>query len=157
LESKWAPQEVGYIISRPEVAIAPISLDGTPPFGFISHVHGPTIKNDGITRELLVDPLARHIPRKIVPSMIRSVEEARTFRSGEARMLPLVPIFSKLTAEEAQALAQASVGNSQIWSASACRNEYLPAFIDAQKHNIQADTLKALRYQIKHNTRYNPD
>src|ERR1700733_5688190 len=40
LESKWASQEVGFIISRPDVAIAPVSIDGTPPFGFISHVHG---------------------------------------------------------------------------------------------------------------------
>ena len=32
--SKWAPQEVGFIISRSEVPIAPISLDGTTPFGF---------------------------------------------------------------------------------------------------------------------------
>jgi hypothetical protein len=157
LESKWAPQEVGYIISRKDVAIAPVSLDGTPPFGFISHVHGRTIKKDGITRELLVDPLARRIPRKIIPSLIRSVDEAATFRSGEARMRALVPLFAELTAQEAQALAEASVRNSQIWSAAACRSEYLPAFIDAQEGNIEAKTLRALRYQISHDTWYIPD
>ncbi len=53
LASKWAPQEVGFIISRPEVAIAPISLDGTTPFGFIAHVQSRKITKDGITRELL--------------------------------------------------------------------------------------------------------
>lgn len=157
LESKWAPQEVGFIISRPDVAIAPVSLDGTTPSGFISHVHGRTIKTDGITRELLVDPLARRIPRKIVPSLIRSVDEAATFRSGEARMLPLVPLFAKLTAQEAQALAEASVRNSQIWSAAACRNEYLPAFIAAQKDNIDRKTLRALRYQIKNDAWFSED
>jgi hypothetical protein len=157
LQSKWAPQEVGFIISRPDVAIAPVSLDGTTPFGFISHVHGRSIKKDGITRELLVDPLARRIPRKIVPSLIRSVDEAATFRSGEARMLSLVPLFAKLTAQEAQALAEASVRNSQIWAAAACRSEYLPAFVDAQKSNIEAKTRRALRYQIENDTWYNPD
>lgn len=105
LQSSWAPQEVGFIISRSGVAIAPISLDGTPPCGFISHVHGRTIKKDvGITRELFVDPLARRIPRKMVPSMIQGADEAATFHSGEARMFALSPIFPKLTAEEAQAL-----------------------------------------------------
>src|SRR5260370_6540148 len=69
MESKWAPQEVGFIISRPDVAIAPISLDGTTPFGFISHVHSRAITTDGITRKLLVEPLAKRIPRKIVPGL----------------------------------------------------------------------------------------
>ena len=43
--SKWAPQEVGFIISRPKVPIAPVSLDGTIPFGFISHVQSRKIGN----------------------------------------------------------------------------------------------------------------
>jgi TIR domain len=157
LDSKWAPQEVGFIISPPEVAIIPISLDGTVPFGFISHIHARTINEGGITRELLVKPLAQRIPRKIVPCLIRSVSEAPSFNSAEARMSPLLPIFSKMTAEEAQALAEASVSNNQIWSARRCRNEYLPAFIDAQEHNIEAETLKALRYQIKRKAWYIPD
>jgi TIR domain len=77
LESKWAPQEVGFIVSRGAVVvILPVSLDGTPPFGFISHLHGRTLENDSITDELLVHPLARCIPRKIVPFLIRSVVEA---------------------------------------------------------------------------------
>src|ERR1700733_12485205 len=63
IESRWAPQEVGFIISRPEVAIAPISLGGTMPFGFISHLQGRVVKKEGITRELLVQPLAKRIPR----------------------------------------------------------------------------------------------
>jgi len=36
--SKWAPQEVGFIVSRPEVRIAPLSIDETTPFGFIEHL-----------------------------------------------------------------------------------------------------------------------
>ncbi|HET8546351.1 MAG TPA: toll/interleukin-1 receptor domain-containing protein, partial [Bryobacteraceae bacterium] len=52
LTSKWAPQEVGFIISRPEVVIAPISIDGTTPFGFISHVQSRRIVDSVITREL---------------------------------------------------------------------------------------------------------
>src|SRR6266550_1875261 len=43
VKSKWAPQEIGFVISRPEVVIAPISLDGTTPFGFISHVQSRKI------------------------------------------------------------------------------------------------------------------
>src|SRR5687768_1855742 len=38
LRSKWAPQEIGFIVSRPDVVIAPLSLDGTRSFGFISPI-----------------------------------------------------------------------------------------------------------------------
>ncbi len=154
VESKWAPQEVGFIISRPKVAVAPISLDGTKPFGFISHLQSRNITKDGITRELLVEPLARRIPRKIIPGLIRIASDAASFRSAEAAMLPLVQLFPTFTPEEAQALAEASVRNSQIWSAALCRTEYLPFLISVQNKNIDPKTLRALKHQIENNQWY---
>jgi hypothetical protein len=155
LGSKWAPQEVGFIISRPQVAIAPISLDGTTPFGFISHVQSRKIAKEGITLELLVDPLAARMPRKILPGLIRIASKAGSFRFAEARMAPLVPYFRKLRPEEAQALAEASVDNSQIWSASLCKTEYLPELVRLQAKNIAPKTLRALKFQIANDEWYN--
>src|SRR6266513_963174 len=157
LASKWAPQEVGYIISRPEVTIAPISLDGTTPFGFISHVQSRRITKEGITLELLVDPLAERMPRKILPGLIRIASDAGSFRYAEARMAPLVPYFRKLRPGEAQALAEASVRNGQIWSASLCRTEYLPELVRYQSKNIAPKTLRALKYQIANDEVYNEE
>ena len=115
LESKWAPQEVGFIASRPEVAIAPLSIDGTIPFGFLSNVQSSPILDNGITRELLVEPLVRRVPRKILPGLIRIAGEAGNYRYAEQTMLALAQYFSLFTEEEAQALAEASVSNRQIW------------------------------------------
>jgi hypothetical protein len=157
LASKWAPQEVGFIVSRPEVAIAPISLDGTTPFGFISHVQSSKITKDGITRELLVEPLARRIPRQILPGLIRAASNAGSFRSAEALMAPLVEYFPIFTANEAQALAEGSVRNGQIWSAALCKSEYLPQFIQHQAKNIDPKTLRALKYQIANDRWYNEE
>jgi len=58
LASKWAPQEAGFIISRPDVLITPLSIDGTTPFGFLSHLQSRRIPNEGLTRDLLIEPLA---------------------------------------------------------------------------------------------------
>lgn len=154
LTSKWAPQEVGFIISRPQVVIAPISLDGTTPFGFISHVQSQKITKQGITLELLVDPLAGRMPRTILPGLIQIVSDAGNFRYAEARMAPLVPYFRKLRPVEAQALAEASVRNGQIWSAALCRTEYLPEFVRHQAKNITQKTLRALKYQIANDKWY---
>jgi hypothetical protein len=154
LASKWAPQEVGFIISRPKVTIAPISLDGTNPFGFISHVQSQSIAKDGITLELLIDPLAERMPRKILPGLIRIASDARSFRYAEARMAPLVPHFRRLRPDQVQALAEASVRNGQIWSAKLCRTEYLPELVRHQAKNIAPKTLRALKYQIQNDQWY---
>jgi len=148
MASKWAPQEVGFVISRPEVLIAPISLDGTMPFGFISHVQGKRIGRNGITCELLVEPLAGRKPRAILPGLIQQAAKAGSFRGAEALIAPLVPHFRIFTADEAQAFAEASVNNGQIWSAALCKSEYLPEFIRQQANSIEPKTLRALKYQI---------
>jgi hypothetical protein len=157
LKSKWAPQEVGFIISRPEVVIAPLSIDDTTPFGFISHVQSRHIPDGIITRELLVIPLARRLPRQILPGLIKVAADAGSFRSAEATMHPLVPFFQNFTPEEAQALAEGSVRNGQIWLAHLCKDEYLPELIRVQGANIQPKTLRALRYQVENGRWYNDE
>ena len=154
LESEWAPQEAGYIASRPMVTIVPLSIDGTTPFGFFSHVQSARIASRGITRELLVAPLATRFPRTVLPALIQIVGKAASFRHAEQTMRPLVPHFSRLTAEEAQTLAELSVRNGQIWSAADCRDKYLPEFIRLQESNIRRETLRALRYQVNNDTWY---
>ena len=150
LKSPWAPQEAGFIASRPpdEVVIAPLSIDGTIPFGFFGHVQSGRIEVDGITRELLVEPLMKRFPRKLFPSRIRIAGDASSFRSAEDKMRPLVPLFPHFTTEEAQALAEAAVKNDQIWNARLCRNEYLPEFIRVQGRNLKPETLHALQHKI---------
>jgi len=155
--SNWAPQEAGFIASRPEVRVAPLSIDGTTPFGFMEHVQSGRIRRERITRDLLVVPLARHNPREFLPALIEIAVDAASFRSAERMMRPLVPLYPLFTAQEAQILAAAAVKNRQVWSAFACRTEHLPEFIRVQGHQIKPTTLKALQYQIQNNERYTPN
>lgn len=154
MRSRWTLQEVGFIAARPRVKIAPLSLDETVPFGFLSHLQSGRIARDGVTPKLLVEPLARHFPRTIIPYLIRVAGEAGSYRSAESEMHPLLPLFGLLTRAEAQALAEAAIRNSQIWAARRCRNEYLPEFIRVQGSNLADETLRALRYQVEEGTWY---
>ncbi|MDX6557651.1 MAG: hypothetical protein QOF72_700 [Blastocatellia bacterium] len=154
LASKWAPQEAGFIISRPDVLITPLSIDGTTPFGFLSHLQSRRIPNEGLTRELLIEPLATRMPRTALPALIRVAGAAKSFRDAESRMAPLVRFFPNFTPQEAQTFAEASIANGQIWSAALCRTEYLPKFIHAQGTNLDPKTSRALRYQVEHDERY---
>ncbi len=152
--SDWAPQEAGYIASRPEVIIAPLSIDGTTPFGFFSHIQSSRISVGGVTREVLVEPLAKRFPRAILPGLIRIAGAAGSFRSAEKKMRSLVPLFPLFTAEESQVLAEAAVSNGQIWSAGRCRSFYLPELIRVQGNNLKPETLRALQYQVEHDEWY---
>ena len=44
---------------RSDVVIAPLSLDGTRSFGFISHLQSPRLPSECVTSEMLLHPLAR--------------------------------------------------------------------------------------------------
>jgi hypothetical protein len=157
LSSSWGLQEVGFIVARPEVLVVPLSIDGTIPCGFVSHLQSRRIPKDGITRALLVEPLAVQRPRMILPRLIRIAGKAPSFLEAAARMRPLVPLFPVFTAGEAEALASASVSNGQIWSAAQCRDEYLPELIRVQGANLKPETLRALQYQVTNDEWYRGD
>ena len=155
LESKWAPQEAGFIASRlSEVVIVPLSLDGTTPSGFLSQFQSSPIRGKRIARELLAKPLAKRFPRTILPGLIQIAGKADSFRYAERTMAVLEPYFPLFTADEAQALAEASVRNNQIWPASLCRDRYLPEFIRVQRSNLKPETLRALQYQVENGRWY---
>ena len=96
----------------------------------------------------------KRFPRKIFPGLIRIAGEAGSFRDAEKHLRTLEPYFSLFTAEGAKAMAEASVRNGQIWSASLCRDKYLPEFIRVQGSNLKAETLCALQYQVENDQWY---
>ena len=149
--SDWTDQETGIVFRRTDVVIIPLSIDGTMPYGFISHVQGKKIPRDGEWDAVLKEPLLKRFPRILIPHLIHRVENAYSFRNAEAVVKPLVDVFSSFTRKEANQFALAAVKNNQVWSASLCSRQYIPAFIKLHRHNIREATLRALRYQIKQN------
>lgn len=154
LASKWAPQEIGFIISRPEVKIMPISLDETVACGFIGNLQSKRIDDEEVTSEFLLPGLIHNFPRTIFPHLIKDVAVAGTFRTGEAKLERLFPYFANLNGPEVKLLAENCVKNSQIWDAAECRDHYLPEFIRIQGKNMGIENRRALQYQITAHERY---
>ena len=150
--SDWCAQEVGVVIARSEVAIVPLSLDGTTPFGFLSQFQAKRIPETGVTDSLLIAPIAKRYPHKLIPRMIERVRTAGGFRTAESAMQPLVPLFPLLSDVELRALVRASIDNYEVWAANLCASEYLPALITMHRKRIQRNDLKALQHQITENT-----
>jgi hypothetical protein len=152
--SDWTSQEIGFAYYKAITLFIPLSIDGTIPYGLISHIQSKPLSASGIDHQLLLEPIIVRYPRLIIPSIIERISKSGTFRSAEASMRLLAPHFDKLVPNEINALAQGAAQNSQVWSAQECRDEMLPAFIEIHKLRIDPKTLKRLEYQIINDSYY---
>ncbi len=110
--SDWAPQELGFAVARSDVPIIPLSIDGTVPFGFISHLQGKKL-TEPITDTLFIAPLRRRFPRHLTPALIARMARAATFRNAETLMEPLRPVFNDFVPSEIDAFAEACIATAK--------------------------------------------
>jgi hypothetical protein len=147
--SEWTSQEIGFAFGKGNVLFIPLSIDGTTPYGFISHIQGKPIRPEGLNYDLITEPLINHFPHMMIPLLIERMAGAMTYRDAEGLMMPLVPHFNKFNDQEINAFAEASAGNGQIWDAKGCKRDYLPKFLALHEARVDTSTLKRLRSQIK--------
>jgi hypothetical protein len=152
--SAWCAQETGFVVERGNVLIIPLSIDGTVPFGFISHIQCHRIHSTGVDPQIILDAVGREWPTVIVEVLLRPVAGASSFRHAEKLVKPLVPYFGRFSKIQATRFAHMAVENGQIWDAYLCREKYLPQFLKFAKTKIPPSLLKALKYQIKNQNWY---
>ena len=146
--SDWCSQELGFIVSRPEVLIVPLSIDHTTPYGFISHLQGQYVSDESVISGIIEELLYRKRPRDMIPIQIGRVRSAGSFRGAEAAVRPLVPHFGIFTEQEVVDFASASVGNYEVWDAGRCRSEYLPKFVAINRTKIPDALKKELKEKV---------
>jgi hypothetical protein len=147
--SKWCAQEVGFIVSRPEVLVIPISIDGTNPYGFISHLQGIRLHEEYQVAAIIEEVLFRKRPRLMIPKQIEKVRGARSYRGAEALVRPLVPHFSRFSDDEVNKFASAAAGNHEVWDAGQCRDEFIPEFVRLNKSRLSATAAAELKTVIE--------
>ena len=152
--SAWCAQETGFVVERGNVLIIPLSIDGTVPFGFISHLQCHRIHSTGFDPQVILDAVGRKWPIMIVEVLLRPVARAGSFRHAEKLVKPLVPYFDRFSKDQAVRFAQMAVDNGQIWDAYLCREKYLPQFMKLNKAKIPPSLFKVLKYQIENQTWY---
>jgi hypothetical protein len=149
--SNWCSQEIGWISSRQGVVVIPLSIDSTTSYGFISHIQSRRMTSEQDLDTALTYVLLGKFPRLVIPQVINRVRGARSFRSAEFYIRPLVPHFAFLDQPEATSLAQAAIENGQVWDAGLCRTEYLPQFLRLNRTQISPDQFTALASKIGYN------
>lgn len=143
--SLWCEQELGFIVSRSDVLIIPLSVDGTTPYGFIGHLQGQTIHDIAGTAQTIESALYRKRPRLMIPFQIARVRGATSYRNAEKMVRPLVPVFAEFTEDEISDFVRAATENGEVWDAADCRSKYLPRFIRENSQRMKEEDLKKLR------------
>ena len=145
--SEWCSQEVGFIVSRPEVVIIPLTIDRTTPYGFLATLQGRYVADESKISTIVEEVIFRKKPRQMIPPQIRKVRDAGSFRGAEAAVRPLVPHFRLFSDDEVVAFAEAAARNYEVWDAGQCRSEYIPTFVRVNGRRIPED----LRNELKAN------
>ena len=141
--SNWCSQELGFIVSRPEVLIVPLSLDGTTPFGFIEHLQGTKVTKNSL-RDVLEEVMFRKRPRQMIHPQIDKIRHAGSYRYAESLVALLAPHFSRFSSEEANEFALAAADNGEVWDAALCVREYLPRFAELAGGLLSPEARSAL-------------
>ena len=154
--SDWCSQEVGFIASRPEVVVIPVSIDGTVSFGFINHIQSQTVSRPSELEieGLIINALLRKKPDMGIALGIKRMLVVRGYRTAEDITKRLMPFFSIFSAVQAEAFAEAAVKNAVVWDAGECATKILPKFIEVCSNHLADKTLKALRFQITERMHY---
>ena len=152
--SDWCPQELGFVVARPKTVVIPLSIDGSVPFGFISHIQGQIVKDTWQIEDRIVNALLRKKLKAGVSVSIERMLEVKDYRVAEAITRRLMPFFLKLSVDQANEFAEAAVRNAVVWDAAECASEILPKFLDGWGDKILARTATALRFQITERTRF---
>jgi hypothetical protein len=144
LTSIWTQQEIGAVALREGVTVAPISLDGTTPPGFLERYQCIFVRNAELSSEALIRPLVPRCPRVFIPGLVDRVARSPNFREGEARLAWLRPVFSALLISELDALVDACIDNGQVHDAHECRMVLLPELLQIRGHDIDPIKLDRL-------------
>jgi hypothetical protein len=152
--SDWCGQETGFVVERGNVLIIPLSIDGTVPYGFISHIQCHQVSPAGIDPQPILGAIGRKWPSIVIEVLLKSVEGANTFRRADELIEPLTPYFQRFSKEQASRFAHMAIENNQIWPARLCREKYLPQFLKRNRTKISPSQYRALKYQIKNQKWY---
>lgn len=149
--SDWCGQEIGFVASRlidgegekQKPAIVPLSIDGTEPYGFISHVHAADVPNESVIPEAVADLLFSARPREIIANQIERIRSVSAFKDAPTALNPLVKHFWRFTDSEISEFVDAVNLNPEVWGCWDCK-ETLRRFLEVNGDRIPEEKKREL-------------
>lgn len=145
LRSMWCVQESGIAAFRDDLLVAPFSLDGTIPPGFLGIYQSARLDPQNISVQSLAPALTSRDPDKGLHNLIHALAGSQNYRSAEANFAPVVPHIPTMGAAHATAILEAAAGNDQISNAALCARNYIPAVLRAYPRIGSRATRRSLK------------
>jgi len=132
--STWCVQESGIAAYSNTMTIIPLSLDGTIPQGFISHIQSSKIDPATFNISDLIPGLLKVDFTKGIAYLIEKLRESKSFRGAEANFRELLPYLPRINDGSMKKLFEVIIENNQIHHASFCAHSYIPQLIKSHGH-----------------------
>ena len=144
-ESIWCIQESGIAAHRKDMRIMPISIDGSIPKGFISHIQSTRIDPERFSIRDLIPIIAKKNEPLAIDLIIEIIGNSGSFRGAEANFQLLLPYTTRMSDAQAIRLLEKSAENGQVHHAGLCAKQYLPPLLERYGHLVSADMLTFLK------------
>jgi hypothetical protein len=126
--SPWCVQESGMAALR-RMTIIPLSIDGSIPRGFISHLQCTRIDPSAPSEAAVLAGIAKRNVSTVIDAAIRLISESRSFRHAEANFELILPYLRRASAEQIATLLKVSAENGEVCNATLCAREHLPPLL----------------------------
>jgi TIR domain len=138
-DSIWCKQESGMAAYR-GISIVPLSIDGSIPEGFISHVQSTRIDPSDVSAAPLVTVIARRDKAFAIDGIINIIRGSGNFRRAEANFELILPYLKDASKEQVVRLLEVSLENNQVCNAGLCATKYLPPLLASHGQFLDAKT-----------------
>jgi hypothetical protein len=141
--SDWCQQESGIAAFR-KTTVIPLSIDGTTPKGFLSHIQSRRIDPNAVRHADLFPGLAKRDVAFVIDAIINMVAESGSFRSAEANFQLILPHLPRASETQVVRLLESARKNGQVYDAALCARDYLPPLIKSHGHLLDTKTREFL-------------
>jgi hypothetical protein len=120
-DSDYCLQESGIAVLRSdEITVAPLSLDGTVPPGFMAHIQAGKI-DKAIDHSVLFSIIAKHDVGVAIDLLVKRLSDSNSYAEAERRFEMLSPYLPDASKDQIIDILKAAASNSQISECWACQ------------------------------------
>jgi TIR domain-containing protein len=145
LESSWCVQESGIASFREQMAILPLSLDGTTPVGFTSNFQSVKVDPNNVTIQDLLPAFFKYDFDHGVAVATDLIADSQNFRSAEENFKLILPHISNMSTPQIKALLERAANNDQVHHASLCARDYIPPLLKSHGKYLAPRTRSFLK------------
>ena len=145
LKSFWCLQESGVAAFRRDMAVLPLSIDGTTPVGFISNFQSVRVDPSNITIRDMLPAFFKYDFDHGVEVAIDLIGGSKNFRGAEDNFQQILPHVSKMSVPQIKLLLERAADNDQVHHASLCAREHIPPLLKSHGKHLAPKTRSFLK------------